>query len=278
MSITLQRAAPASLDDVVESVATWQHEGAPVQLHPGDLGWAWRQGAEELATALRVWRRDDELLAVGMADGAVIRMAIAPGAGRDEELATRMLADLSDVTTVEARAGSAFRELLKRSGWTADEPWTPLHRDLAAPVDDCRMSIEVVDASDVQDRVDVQRAAFPSSTFTPERWHTMAAGPAYRRARCLVGRDSRGDAVAAVTAWSAGEGRPGLLEPMGVHRDHRGRGHGTAITVAAAAALRQMGCSSATVCTPSSNAAGLATYVAAGFRQLEAVTDFRRPS
>ncbi|MGK5683114.1 TetR family transcriptional regulator [Actinoplanes sp. URMC 104] len=50
----------------------------------------------------------------------------------------------------------------------------------------------------------------------------------------------------------------------GVHRDHHGHGYGRAITVAAAAALQEMGASRATVCTPSSNAGGVATYVSAG--------------
>ncbi|MFJ7629142.1 hypothetical protein ACIQZN_21875 [Streptomyces sp. NPDC097595] len=35
----------------------------------------------------------------------------------------------------------------------------------------------------------------------------MAAGPPFTDARSLLGRDGRGDAVAAVTVWSAGPGR-----------------------------------------------------------------------
>ncbi|MBB3098406.1 ribosomal protein S18 acetylase RimI-like enzyme [Actinoplanes campanulatus] len=65
---------------------------------------------------------------------------------------------------------------------------------------------------------------------------------------------------------------------MGVHHDHRGHGYGRAITVAAAAALRQMGSSTATVCTPSSNTGAVATYVSAGFDRLLDVADFRRPT
>jgi ribosomal protein S18 acetylase RimI-like enzyme len=60
---------------------------------------------------------------------------------------------------------------------------------------------------------------------------------------------------------------------MGVHRDHRGRGHGRAICVAAAAALREMGSSSAIVCTPSSNVGAVATYRSAGFQPLAEVRD-----
>ena len=71
-------------------------------------------------------------------------------------------------------------------------------------------------------------------------------------------------------------GKPGLLEPMGVHREHRGHGYGTAITVAAAAALQELGSSSAIVCTPSSNVGAVATYKSAGFRQLPEVRDLYR--
>ena len=63
---------------------------------------------------------------------------------------------------------------------------------------------------------------------------------------------------------------------MGVHRDHRVRGFGTAITIAGAAALRELGSSSALVCTPSSNVGAVATYRAAGFEALPEVYDQRR--
>lgn len=106
----------------------------------------------------------------------------------------------------------------------------------------------------------------------------MAASLAYRRARCLIAYDRDDNAVAATTVWSAGHGRPGLIEPLSAHRDHRGHGYGRAITVSAAAALQEMGSSSATVCTPSSNVGGVAAYVPAGFEKLPDVTDFRRPS
>lgn len=83
MSITLQLATPDSLGEIVEAVAVWQHDGGPVQLHPGDLGWHWRLGAQELAEALRVWRRDGQILAVGLVDGVgLIRMPSHRGSTR----------------------------------------------------------------------------------------------------------------------------------------------------------------------------------------------------
>ena len=286
MAISLQTPTPASLDEVAEAVASWQHHGGPVQLHPGDLGWHWRLGAEELAGAVRVWRHDGHILAVGLLDGVgLIRMALAPSTDQDYAFASQLICDLSDPARgvlpagpgiVEARFGAAFRDLLDDSGWVADEPWAPLCRALTDEVEDPDLRIEVVDTHNAAERVAVQRASFPNSTFTVERWHAMAAASPYRRARCLLGYDAHGHAVAAVTVWSAGPGRPGLLEPLGVHCDHRGHGYGTAISVAAAAALRDMGASRATVCTPSSNVAAVATYASAGFRPAPAVTDFRR--
>ena len=159
-----------------------------------------------------------------------------------------------------------------------DESWTPLRRDLSAPVEDIGLRVEAVGEHNVRDRVEVHRAMFPGSAFTLERWQTMAAASPYRHARCLVGYEPDGAAVATATVWSAGEGRPGLVEPLGVHRDHRGHGYGTAIARAAAAALREMGSSSATVCTPSSNVGAVATYASAGFQKLPDVTDYRRTS
>ena len=264
----------------------WQYDGAPVQLHPGDLGWYWRFGAEATAAAVRTWSRDGRILAVGLLDGAdLLRLAIAPRAEHDEELARQMVADVTrpergvlpqGSVSIEARFGALFRGLLSDEGWVAGEPWTPLHRDLAEPVEHCGVRIEVTGPERAGVRAAVQCAAFDRSTFTDERWHVMAAGSPYADARCLVAYDDQGTAVAAATVWSAGPGRPGLLEPMGVHRDHRGRGYGRAITVAAAAALRQLGSSSATVCTRSANVGAVATYESAGFRQLPDVPDLRR--
>ena len=270
------------LDEAVRVLRDWQYEGAPMQLHPGDLGWFWRFGAEATAAAVRTWSRDGQILAVGLLDGPdLVRLTVAPGSERDEELARQLVSDLSEPERgvlghgnayVEAPTGALVQELLGQEGWSAGAPWTPLRLDLAGPVPDPGVRVDVIGRGRAHERTAVQRAAFDSSTFTDERWQAMAAGlPS--DARCLVAYDDQGDAVAAVTVWSAGPGRPGLLEPMGVHRDHRGHGLGRAITVAAAAALQQLGASSAIVCTPSSNSGGVATYRSAGFEERAEVRD-----
>ncbi|NUW33311.1 GNAT family N-acetyltransferase [Nonomuraea sp. SMC257] len=274
------------LSEVVGVLREWQHEGAPMQLHPGDVGWFWRFGAEATAAAVRTWSRDGRILAVGLLDGpGLLRLTIAPDAQRDEELARRLVEDVTQPergvlgegkADVEAPMSALVQDLLAENGWHAAEPWTPLRRDLAEPVRDPGVRVEVIGPERAHVRSAVQRASFDGSTFTDERWHAMAAGSPYADARCLVAYDDQGEAVAAVTVWSAGPGRPGLIEPMGVHREHRGHGYGKAVTVAAAAALRELGSSSAIVCTPSSNAGAVATYGSAGFRRLPEIRDRHR--
>lgn len=271
------------LNEAVGVLREWQDEGAPMQLHPGDLGWFWRWGAQATAAAVRTWSRNGRMLAVGLLDGpGLLRLTIAPDAHRDPQLARQLVEDVSrpergvlpeGKANIEAPTGALVHDLLCADGWSADEPWTPLRRDLTEPVSSPGVRIEVIGPEQAHVFTAVQRAAFDGSRFTDERWHAMAAGLPYADARCLVAYDDQGSAVAAVTVWSAGPGKPGLLEPMGVHREHRGHGYGKAITVAAAAALQELGSSSATVCTPSSNTGAVATYRAAGFEQHPEVRD-----
>ncbi|MBC9713734.1 GNAT family N-acetyltransferase [Streptomyces sp. TRM66268-LWL] len=275
MTIVLHEPGVDGPTRAVDALRAWQDDRTPLQLHPGDLGWAWALGAERLAAAVRIWSAGGRIIAVGFLDGPdVLRLTTAPDLRQDGELARRLLADLDDPGRGVLPAGKAgleipdsalLREVLLAAGWYLDEPWTPLCRDLAGPVRDSGLRIEVAGPRTAGVRTAVHRSAFGSPRFTEEVWHVLAAAPVYADARCLIGYDDHGDAVAAATVWSAGPGKPGLLEPVGVHADHRGRGYGTAISVAAAAALREMGASSALVCTPSANAAAVAAYRAAGF-------------
>ncbi|MFF1510391.1 GNAT family N-acetyltransferase [Streptomyces sp. NPDC058326] len=288
MAIEMGRPGVDGLSGAVSALREWQYEGAPPHLHPGDLGWFWRSGAKATAAAVRTWSRGGRILAVGLLDGPdLLRLTTAPEVRRDEELARRLLEDATDPgrgvlpagrVNIESPADALIQDLLAGDGWQADEPWTPLRRDLTEPVSDPGTRIEAVGAEGAHVYAAVHRAAFDGSRFTHERWRAMAAGSPYADARCLVAYDDRGDAVAAVTVWSAGPGRPGLLEPMGVHGEHRRHGYGKAISLAAAAALRELGSSTALVCTPSSNLGAVATYISAGFRPRPEVRDHYRTS
>ena len=279
--MTVEASTPhiSGLGDVLATLRSWQRDDAPIQLHPGDLGWYWRFGVKVVAAALRTWSRDGVILAVGFLDGpGVLRMTVAPEVWHDDVLARAVVADLADPhrgvlpsgpVSVEVPDGTRLRRLIAESGFGHGDPWTPLHLDLGAPVKETGVRTEVVaSAEQVSECTAVHRAAWGSDRFIDELWYRMAAGPQFADARCLLARDREGTAVATVTVWAAGPGRPALVEPLGVHPDFRRRGHGAAICLAAAAALRELGSSSVLVCTPSSLRSAVATYEAAGFRRL----------
>jgi ribosomal protein S18 acetylase RimI-like enzyme len=288
MSILLNTPAASDLGAVVQVMLEWQFEGAPPQLHPGDIGWYWQVGPEKTASLVRTWSREGRILGVGLLDGTeLVRLAIDPEARKDEALARQMAEDVTrpergilpdEEGYVEALWAGRFQEVLLEEGWELGDPWIPMFRDLSEPVEDSGLRIEVVGPDRVEDRVAVHRGAFTGSKFSAERWQAVASGPMYANARCLVGYNEQGDAVAGTTVWSAGPGRIGMIEPLGVHADHQGHGYGKAIALAALAALRDMGASSATVCAEGSNTAAVATYQSAGFQPQPAVPDLRRIS
>lgn len=281
------------LSEAAAVLREWQVDRAPMQLHPGDLGFHWRDGAPSTAAAVRVWSRADRVVAVGLLDAPqLLRMAVAPDLQDDVELVDRVVADIVEPgrgvldagrAIVEARCGPLLTRALVDRGWQDDEPWTPLHRDLTGPVPACGLRVETIgpDGADVWQAV--HWSAFRGTPMTDadrrtarNRWLAMSASAPYAEARCLTAFDEHGDPVAVAGVWSAGHGRPGLLEPIGVHREHRGRGHGRAVTLAAAAALRELGASSAIVCTPSANVGAVATYASAGFERSPGARDLRR--
>ncbi|MEU6857797.1 GNAT family N-acetyltransferase [Glycomyces sp. NPDC046736] len=287
MPISLHTPTTADLDDVVHALARWRRDDAPMQLHPGDVGYFWQFGPEKTAASLRTWVRDGEILAVGMLDGPdVLRLAVAPEAHWDDELAAQMADDMSradggifleDSANAEVLWGGRLTEVLRAAGWQPDEPWIPMVRNLSEPIPQIDLEVKVVGPNNLADRIGVHKAAFPGSKFSEERWQAMAEGTPYANARCLVAYNADGEAVAAATVWSAGQGKPGLLEPVGVHQAHQGKGHGKAIAIAGAHALREMGASAATVCAEGSNQAALATYKSAGYVPGPEVTDLSRP-
>ena len=271
MGIEVSTPGVDELGDVVRALADWQGDASPMQLHPGDLGWFGQFGAAATAAAIRIWTRE-QIVAIGFLDGPdVLRLTVAPDARQDETLAERLVSDVTDSVfstgraAVEAPNGTLVQQRLTDAGWDLGESWTPLHRDLDGPVESPDLRVEVVGIDQAAMYVDVHRSAWDSRRFTVELWRAMADGLPFADARCLLGYDDVGAAVAGVAVWSAGRGRPGLLEPMGVHADHRGRGHGRAICLAGAAALQEMGSSSALVCTPTAREPAIATYESAGF-------------
>ncbi|MCC9204996.1 GNAT family N-acetyltransferase [Arthrobacter sp. zg-Y769] len=293
MDVVLRTPGVDELGEICSVLGDWQQDGGPLHLHPGDLGWFSLRGPAATAAATRVWSQGDTILAIALLDGPdLLRFAIDPTRRRDTSLALRIVVDVSNplagilsagAATIEARGADALIEQLAQNDWSPDDPWTPLHHDMAASPKASGFRIETVEPENTAEWVAVHWSAFRGTPIPDERiqhfvdgWRLATESPFLDVARILSLRCRDGHVVAVAAVWSAGGGRPGLIEPLAVHPEHRGRGYGTVMTHAAVDALKQMESSSAIVCAETSNAGALATYLAAGFTAHPEVTDWHR--
>jgi ribosomal protein S18 acetylase RimI-like enzyme len=260
----------AGVAELLREMAAWTPAGAPADtVHIGDLGWHLRFEDEIVAGTIVRWDRGGDLVAVAIREETSAWLALAPSVGTDPVFA----AEFAPAVTALLGAGEArltvapdwpVAKLLGEAGWETELRWPVFVRDLAA-APAWPSGAELVTPQTAAERVAVQRSAFDGSTFSVPRWEQMMSAPAGEFAVDLLVRDADGYAAAAATAWFAGTGRCGLLEPVGTHADHRGRGHGRTVVLAACGALAQRGASAAAVVTPETNGAGVRLYLSAGF-------------
>lgn len=296
MQISLSTPAEDVVDTVVGVLAAWQSDATTHHLHPGDIGWHRRFGPDKTASSLRYWSNEDgTILAIGLLDGQdLLRVTTAPSARRNELLAQAMVADITDPAKGVLGAGEVSIDiapdcllrdkLASLEDWSDGEEWVWMRKDATAASSmhtAPTLSFEVVTTEDqIVQRVEIQKLAFSNSSFDFGKWHAMAATTTYKTAKCLLAyqvEPAESIPVAAATIWSAGVGRPGLLEPVGVSAAHRGHGIGKALCCAAAEHLiHKMGASSALVATPMDNHAAVRTYQAAGFDKVRITRDLTR--
>src|SRR5262245_11504101 len=135
--LTWTRPDRAALPELVDALAAWTPAGAPDDpLHVGDLGWFLRFEEDAIAEGVVRFDREDELVAMALQDGPVLRFAMAPRARGDESLAPELEAAVQAVCQpgeawVDVCAGP-LRDHLQASGWSAEEEgWPVFVRSLA---------------------------------------------------------------------------------------------------------------------------------------------------
>ena len=147
-----------NLGEVVQTLASWQRDGNIVQLHPGDIGWYQRFGAEATASAIRLWNAGDQTVAIGLLESPeLLRLAL-------ETM-------LKPEGCLEARSARILRDILTKTGWGIGDPWTSLKLELAEPVQQDILRIEIVGPAQVEDRVALQKTSFANSSFSKDKWH-----------------------------------------------------------------------------------------------------------
>ncbi len=249
-------------------------------VHSGDLGWHLRSGPDAVDGTVLAWDVDGAPVAAGLLDPGVLRLAFAPGWSASAGLAESVAQGCADLEYVDALSGTALRQHLLATGWSADpDPWVVLHKDLGPADADHHDpdSRQLAGPADVEARVAVQRSAFaPGSTFTPALWRQMAAGPTYDGRFEQVAWTPQGQPAAAATGWFAGPGATAIFEPVGTHRDHQRQGYGRRVNLAVMAALARAGAGGIRVHTPASNEAAVRAYESCGLRRVDVTTAVTR--
>jgi ribosomal protein S18 acetylase RimI-like enzyme len=273
-------------EEIAAALASWTGPVWTGQLQSGDIGWQLRFETEELNATLLLVREHGQAIAVALVDApGELRVAVDPARQDDVVLAAWLVDELLAAprtvpTSLDGSPVAAWRHRLAELGWsTGDGSYVAMHRSLRDIEPELPDGVRpVAEEDDVADRVLVQRQAFERSTFTVDRWRLMAASSMYDGSLDLLARDGEGRPVAAGTAWSAGPGRTGQLEPVGTHRDHQGRGHGRRRVLGLCSALAFVGASAAAVETPVANVSAVRAYTRAGFRTVALLTPMHPPS
>jgi ribosomal protein S18 acetylase RimI-like enzyme len=223
-----------------------------VDFHVGDLAW-WNREPEQ---PVRLWREGGEAVAWGwLFAPREVEIAVDP---QHPELLEEALdwfeaeSEASILETAALDADAAKIEALERRGYRARRGPFFLHlerdlRDLQHPElpDSYRLS-QVRRTVDIQKRVRVQRAAFPS-TLTEEKYRRLVETWPYRADLDVVVEDREAAFVAFCLAWLDDANSVGELEPVGTDPAHSRRGLARAACLEALARLRKLGATRAIV-------------------------------
>jgi ribosomal protein S18 acetylase RimI-like enzyme len=297
-------AGTADLRGMEACLATsWNRARPFVNTTPGDLEWwvASSQPGEDWSRRIRVWTDGGEVVAYAWfnppgeldwhqragtppsARAALVDDALAWLAATSRERAR--VGGMEPPPTLQTWAMDADAELvslLTSRGWTAaPEPgYTHWYQPLDAgggadpePALPAGYRVRhVLLPDDVEERVDVHRAAFAPSRMTAEKYGALATMPLYAPEHDLVVEAPDGSLAAFVLVWWVPEARMGEFEPVGTHPAHQRLGLARAVNLAGLRLLRALGARDALVFSRTSNAASEALYESVGFR---AVTHHR---
>lgn len=285
---TRRRLADHETAAVLAALRAWEPlAGCGWQLQAGDLGWALRFEPEIRDEQIRVWwDADGKPAAVVLCDQPTnARCAVSPAHLHDASLAEAMLEDLTDRLArtdggpwIDPPPGpAALTRVLLGAGFEPDpDIWLHLWRPLGTgDRDPSRATGDVVVRpladGEIDERVELQRAAFPGSSLTPERYRRLRAEPGYRPGLDLIS-ERDGTLTAFCLAWVGPAGGTGLLEPAGTHPQHRRNGHGSAVLAEAFRRLAAAGATGVSVMAPVSNRPAIELYRSVG---MSAVTERR---
>jgi len=254
----------------------------------GDLDW-WRSTEEDpdAIHRMHIWSDGERTVAVAWPDGdssaeivvhpdypellpAVLEWAEHNAThGKDKDAITfETWSNRQDVVRNEALCSRGY------------EQGQPVYRNYAmtvfnnspSPVLPCGYAIrDMRDATDedIQQRVEVHRAAFAPSKMTTDKHKRAMAATTYRPEGDLVVVADDGSFAAFTIVWFDETNKTGLFEPVGTHPDHQRRGLGRAIMAEGLRRVAALGATRALVTSGANNDASNALYTRSGFEPVD---------
>lgn len=180
------------------------------------------------------------------------------------------------------RWDTARNRLLTELGWVREEgPPYVLNRrplgSLPAPVLPDGYRIRAARGPEEASALaEMHAAAFPGAAWTPGLYRRYMAAPGYAAEREYVVVAHDGTFAAFTVTWHDPVNHAGLLEPVGVHPDHRRHGLGKAVVLHALHQMKAAGMSHATVANAGINEASRALYKACGFTPWYLIDDYAK--
>jgi mycothiol synthase len=236
-------------DPLNDHLRLWSADGRPV-------AWSWHEPPE---IETHVWTGDAD------ADAATYRallVAIVEEAG-DGELGAFAAED--DADSIGILEGLGFTPEGRRlSQWqrrASDEPLPP------APLPDGYSIRGLRGADEFPARVEVHRAAFPTSRLTVEKYERLLSVPHYRIEDDTVVEAADGSLAAYALGWLDPVGGVAEFEPVGTHPDHQRRGLARALLTSGLRRFFEAGARIVQVYSDASEGPAEALYEATGFHR-----------
>ncbi len=269
MSGTDRSAAVGTVATIDEALPAMQELASRIwtstsRHHPGQLAWSARYALPaDLDHGPVAVFRDQTGLVVGWAWAEApdwLELCVDPARPHLAAEAARWFLDRGATGTVRTMVLETEAHVLAGladAGFTVEEqPWfTHHHLELAAlpPVPQVPgYRLRAVAPDEAAARAACHRAAWSppggTSRVSGAAYQRLMATPPYRPGLDWVATDGGGAMVASCLVWLDDDTGVALVEPVGCHPDHRGRGLAAAVSLAALHAARHAGGATGLVC------------------------------
>ncbi|MFV2090482.1 MAG: GNAT family N-acetyltransferase [Pseudomonadales bacterium] len=260
----------------------------------GLAGYVWFEPGTDIEIDLR-WNLDygHPVTAVMLDWAEAARRKLAPAYPRFVDLdsmdawAREILAperndDCSDrwLTAIAFESDEERIRFLTDAGFEATRHFAPYYRlDLAGEIPasglEEHMKLRAVTEDDIDDRVELHRAAWLGSGFDRARYEQIRAMPEYQSALDIVLETADGFASYCI-CWENREASLGSFEPVGTSPAWRGKGIGRAVILEGLRRLKARGMRYAQVGTAGFNTPAQALYESCGFARVDTARTYMK--